>query len=57
MPNNYLITSNSSLLISLYANIKRIMLTNGIMKTSKTKHKYDYEIPNTSPIEPKLGDL
>jgi hypothetical protein len=57
MPNNYLITSNSSLLISLYANIKRVILTNGMMKTSKIKDKYDYEIPKTSPIEPKLGDL
>ena len=57
MPKNYLITSKSSLPISLYAYIKRVILTNGMMKTSKIKDKYDYEIPKTSPIEPKLGDL
>ena len=28
-----------------------------MMKTSKTEHKYDYEIPKISPIELKFGDL
>ena len=43
--------------MSLYAKIKRKILINGIIKTSKIKLRYDYNIPRTSPIESKFGDL